>query len=116
MGDQKETLKIEYDDISKKTKFILKRFGSTFGTLRFDERSFFNTLFGFTPYGDYKPTNAIHADSSGVYTSDKILNSSKTDKIHLKCDGIDGSVVDGFRHPILDRFVQDKASGYKVFS
>ena len=57
-------------------KLILTRFGN-FGTLKFDEKSFFNTLLGITPYWDYKPTNAIkptNADSAGVYTSDKILN------------------------------------------
>ena len=36
------------------------------GKLRLDERSFFHTLLGFTPYWDYK--------APGVYTSDKILN------------------------------------------
>ena len=31
MGDHEGTLKVEYDVISMKTKFILNRFGSTFG-------------------------------------------------------------------------------------
>ena len=52
-----------------KTKLSLTRFGGTFGTLRFDENSFLNTFLSFTSYWDYKPTNAIHADSPGVYTS-----------------------------------------------
>ena len=56
-----------------KQNLFLTRFGSTFGTLRFDEKSFSYTWLGFTPYVDYKPSNAIHADSPGVYTSDKIL-------------------------------------------
>ena len=34
-----------------------------FGTLRFDEKTIFNTLFGFEPHWDYKTTNAIHADA-----------------------------------------------------
>ena len=34
----------------------------------------------------------------------------------MKCDAIDGSVVDGVRQPILYSFVSDKPSGYKVFS
>ena len=71
LGDHENTLQIKYDDINKKVKLILTRFGSTFGTLRFDKKSFFHTLLGFTPHWDYKPTNAIHADSPGVYTSDK---------------------------------------------
>ena len=40
LGDHEGTLQIEYDDLNKKTKLFLTRFGSTFGTLRFDEKSF----------------------------------------------------------------------------
>ena len=49
MVDHEGNLKIEYDDISMKTKLISTCFGGTFGTLGFDEKSFFNTLVGFTP-------------------------------------------------------------------
>ena len=116
LGDHEGTPKIEYDDLNKKTKLILTRFGSTFGTLTFDEKSFFHTLLGFHPYWDYKPTNVIHADSPGVYTSDKIiLNINTINKIHLKCDIIDGSIQDGASQPILFSFVLDKPAGYKVF-
>ena len=115
-GDHEGTLKIEIDDLNKKVKLILTRFSSTSGTLRFDEKSFFHTLLGFDPYWDYKPTNAIHADTPGVYTSDKIiLNLNTINKIHLKCDIIDGSIQDGIRQPNLFSFVLDKPSGYKVF-
>ena len=44
------------------------------------------------------------------------MNLSSTNKIHLKCDAIDGSVVNGDRQPILYSFVLDKPAGYKVFS
>ena len=116
LGDHENTLQIRYDNINKKVKLILTRFGDTFGTLRFDKKSFFHTLLGFTPYWDYKPTNAIHVDFPGVYTSDKIiLNLNTIDKIHLKCDCVDGSIKDGLRQPILFCFVLDKPSGYKVF-
>ena len=74
MRDHEGNLQIEYDDIIMKTKITLTRFVGTFGMLRLDEKSFFNTLLGFTPLWDYKPTNAIHADSPDVNTSDKILN------------------------------------------
>ena len=107
-----ETIQIAYDDISMKSKFILKytdeRDISVLGTLRFDKRSFFHTLLGFIPYWDYK--------SPGVYNSDKILNLNTINKIHLKTDVIDGSIVNGIRQPILCSFVLDKPSGYKVFS
>ena len=115
-----EIIQIKYDDISKKTKIILKfkdgtgKFG--LGTLRFDEKSCFHTLLGFTPYWDYKPTNSDRDAIPGEYTSDKIiLNLNTIKKIHLKCDCIQGSIVDGKRKPILFSFVLDKPSGYKVF-
>jgi len=44
MGDYDGSLKTEFDDITKETKLTLTRFGSTFGTLRFNEKSFFTTL------------------------------------------------------------------------
>ena len=34
----------------------------------------------------------------------------------MKCDCIDGSVVNGLRQPIIYSFVLDKLPGYKVFS
>ena len=115
-GDHEGTLQIEVDDLNKKTKFVLFRYGSTFGTLRFDKRSFFHTLLKIEPYWDYKPTNAIHADSPGVYTNDKIILNLKTkNKIHLKCDCIDGSNQDGVRQPILFNFNLDKPAGFKLF-
>ena len=52
VGDREGTLQIEYDDLNKKVKLFLTRFGDTFGTLRFDNKSFFSLL-GFTPYWDY---------------------------------------------------------------
>ena len=107
LSDHENTLKIEYDELNKRVKLILTRFGDTFGTLRFDEKSFYHTLLGFTPYWDYKP---------GVYSSDKvILNLNTINKIHLKCDCIDGCIQDGVRQPILFSFVLDKPSGYKIF-
>ena len=106
-----ETIQIEYDDISMKSKIILKYIDdqniSVLGTLRFDKRSFFHTLLGFIPYWDYK--------SPGVYNSDKILNLNTTNKFHLKCDCIHGSIQGGIRQSILYSFVLDKKTGYKIF-
>ena len=101
MGDHEGTLEIEFDDIRFKTKLILTRFGWSFGLLRFDERSFFITLLSFTQFWDHKSTNAVHADSPGVYTSDNISRLSTVDEIHLKCVVIDGSIQNGLRQPIL---------------
>ena len=76
--------------------------------IRFDEKLFFSTNLGFTPGWDYKHYNKN--------TSQKVVNLGSTNKIHLQCDCIDGSVVNGLRQPILYRFVLDKLPGYKVFS
>ena len=95
---------VEYDDITMKTKLVVK-FGII--AIKFDEKSFFSTILGFTPGWDYKHYNK--------YVSQKIVNLGSTNKIHLKCDVIDGSVVNGLRQPILYSFVLDKKPGYKVF-
>ena len=114
------TIELAYEDITKRARIVLKfkdeKKMFALGTLRFDKQSFFHTLLGFSPYWDYKPNNSHHVVNPGVYPSDKIiLNLNTVDKIHLKCDAIDGSVVNGFRQPILFSFVLDKPPGYKVF-
>ena len=101
IGNNEGTPKIEYDNISRKTKPILTRFGLTFGMFLVDEISLIYILIGFTHFWDYKPTNATQVDSPGVYTSEKLIESSTKDKIQLKCDVIEGSVVNGPRQPIL---------------
>ena len=65
---------------------------------------------------DYKPNQFYHLDIPTICITGKILNLSNTNKIHLKCDVIDGSVVNGLRKPILHSFVLGNKSGYKVFS
>jgi len=76
-------------------------------SLRFDDKSFFKTLLGFSSVWHFKNNN--------IYVSDKITDSSTIDKIHLKCDVIDGSILDGFRQPIIFSFILDKPPGYKIF-
>ena len=95
---------IRLDDITRKTKLVVN---SGIIAVKFDEKSFFSTILGFTAGWDYKHYNQ--------YLSQKIVNLSSTNKIHLKCDVIDGSVVNGVRQPILYSFVLDKPAGYKVF-
>ena len=81
----------------------------------FNEKSFFSTLSGFTPYWDFKPTNAIHADSPGAYNSDKFLILGTIDKIHSKCNVMDGSLLNGIRQPMLFCFLLIKPAVYKIF-
>ena len=87
-----------------KTKLLLKPFGGIFGILEFDEKSFLITFLDFNSYWNYRRTNAIHVDSLNVYTSEKIVSLSKIDKTHLKCDVIDGSVLNGVKQSILYTF------------
>ena len=96
---------IEHDDITMKTKLVVK---SGIIVIRFDDKSFFINVLGFTPGWDYKHYNK--------YISQNFLKLGSTNKIHLKCDIIDGSVVNGLKQPILYSFVLDKKPGYKVFS
>ena len=100
-----KVIDIEFDDVTRKTKLDVR---SGIIDIRFDEKSFFSTILGFTPGWDYKHYNN--------YTSQKLVDLGSTNKIHLKCDCIDGSVVNGLRQPILYSFVLDKLPGYKVFS
>ena len=93
---------IEFVDITMKTNLVVR---SGIIARRFDEKFFFSTNLGFTPGWDYKHYNK--------YTSQKIVNLGSTNKIHLKCDCIDGSVVNGLRQPILYSFVLDKLPDIK---
>ena len=94
---------IEFDDITMKTKLVLR---PGIITIRFDEKSFVSTNLVFNHGWDYK-----HYE----YISQKIVNLSTKNKIHLKCDVIDRSILSGLRQPILFGFILDKRSGYKVF-
>ena len=96
---------IRLDETTRKIKLVVN---SGIIAIRFDEKSFFSTILGFTPGWCYKHYNQ--------YLSQKIVNLSSTNKTHLKCDAIDGSIQDGVRQPILFSFVLDKPAGYKVFS
>ena len=101
MDDHKGTLQIDYDGITMKTKLILKRSGGLFGTLSLMKNRFLTIYCIFRHIGFMNVLNAIHADSPGVYNSEKILNSSTNDKLRSKYDIIDGPLVCGKRQPIF---------------
>ena len=103
------------DEKNMKIKPILIRCGGTIATLKFDEKRFFNTLISFTPYWDFKVSNAIHADTPGVYTSEEVLNPSTIENSLLKRDAIDGSLVNGIQKHKLFSFVLNKPPDYKIF-
>ena len=94
-----------------KTKPFLTRFGGIFGTLGFNDKSLFKKVLGCSPFWNYKQTNAKYAVSTGVYTSDKISKLKTIDKIDLKTNVIDGSIVNGYRQTILYSLVINKPAG-----
>ena len=67
-----KSIDIELDDITIKTKLVVRQ---GIIAIRFDEKTFFNTVFVFTSGWDYKHYNE--------YISQKIINLSSTNKIHL---------------------------------
>ena len=63
-----------------------------------------NTVLGFT-HTVYPP---------GTHTSEKPVMITTTDKVHLKCDCVDGSIVNGIREQILFSFNLSAPPGYKI--
>ena len=86
-------------------------------TLIFTEKSFFYTILGFTQSRSY-PLDDIdnhYQIIAGSYKSDKPINITGIDKIHLKCDCIQGSIVNGLREPILFSFALSSPPGHKIY-
>ena len=86
-------------------------------TLIFTERSFFYTILGFTKSRSY-PLNDIDSHYqliAGSYKSNKPINITRIDKIHLKCDCIQDSIVNGIREPILYSFALSSPPGHRIY-
>ena len=68
-------------------------------TLIFTKKGFFYTILGFTQSHSY-PLNDLdgfYQLIAGSYKSDKPINITGIDKIHLKCDCIQRSIMNGIR-------------------
>ena len=86
-------------------------------TLIFTEKSFFYTILGFTQSHSY-PLDDIYGfyqSIKGSYESDKPINITGIDKNHLKCDCIQGSIVNGVREPILFSFALSSPPDHKIY-
>ena len=87
-------------------------------TKSFTKRPFSNVMLGFSqshsgPLGD---VDGFIQLIPGTYKTDKPVNiSGLDDKIHLKCDCIQGSIVTGIRQAILYSFVLSSPAGRKVY-
>ena len=87
---------IEADTISMKSVL------TTSNPIYFNSK--LNELLGFTD------TNYIE----GTHISEKPVMITTTDKVHLKCDCVDGSIVNGIREQILFSFNLSAPPGYKI--
>ena len=86
-------------------------------TLIFIEESFFYTNLGFTRSRFYPldDIDGFYQLIAGSYTSDKPINITGIDKVHLKCDCVQGGIVCGVREPILNSLVLSSPSGHKIY-
>ena len=75
---------------------------TTSNRIHFNSR--LNILLGFTNK-DYQ---------AGTHTSDKPVMITTTDKVYLKFDCVDGSIVKGIREQILFSFNLSAPPGYKI--
>ena len=89
-GEFNNSVVIEFNDITMKTKLVVR---AGIIAINIDQKSFFSTVLGFNHGWDFKHFNEN--------ISQKIVNLSTTNELHLKCDVIDGSVVNGLRQPKL---------------
>ena len=86
-------------------------------TLIFTNKSFFYTILGFTQSHSYPldDIEGFYQLIAGSYKSERPINITGVDKVHLKCDCIDGSIVNGIREPILYSFALDQPPGHKIY-
>ena len=102
---------IAIDDIRLKSNLKINQ------TLLFTEKSFFYTILGFTQSRSYPldDIDGLYQILAGSYKSDKPNNITGIDIIHLKCDCIQGSIMNGVREPILYSFAMSSPPGHKIY-
>ena len=103
---------ITIDDVRLKLNLKINQ------TIIFTEKSFFYTILGFTRSHCYPldDIDGFYQIIAGSYTSEKPINITGIDKIHLKCDFIQGSIVNGIREPILYSFALSSPPGHKIYN
>ena len=102
---------ITIDDIRLKSNLKINQ------TFIFTEKSFFYTILGFTRSHSYPldDIEGFYQLIAGSYKSDIPINITGIDKVHLKCDCIQGSIVNGIREPILYSFALSSPPGHKIY-
>ena len=104
-------MNVTIDDIRLKSNLKLNQ------TLLFTEKSFFYTILGFTRSHSYRldDIEGFYQLIAGSFKSDRPINITGIDKFHLKCDCIQGSIVNGIREPILYSFALCSPPGHKIY-
>ena len=108
---QNVKVSVTKDDVRLKSNLKINQ------TKIFTEKSFICTILGFTRSHSY-PLDDIEGFSqliAGSCKSDKPINITRIDKNHLKCDCIQGSIVNGVREPILYSFALSSSLGHKNY-
>ena len=102
---------ITIDDIRLKSNL------KTNQPLIFTEKSLLYTILGFTRSRFYPldDIDGFYQLIAGSYKSDMPINITGIDKIHLKCDCIQGSIVNGKRERILYSFALSSPPGHKIY-
>ena len=85
-------------------------------TLLFSNKSFFYTILGYTHShpGPLNDIEGFYQILAGSYKSNRPINITGIDKVHLKCDCIQSSIVNGIREPILYSFALSSPPGHKI--
>ena len=104
-------LNITRDDIRLKCDLKTKQ------TLIFTKKSFFYTILGITRSRSYPldDIDGFYQLRTGWCKSDRPINITGIDKIHLRCDCINGSIVNGIREPNLYSFALSSPPGHKIY-
>ena len=86
-------------------------------TLIFTEKSFFYTNLGYTRSRSYPldDIEGFYQLIAGSCKSDRPINLTGVDKVHLKADCIQGSIVNGIREPILYYFALSSPPSYRIY-
>ena len=97
--------------------FSFKSNLTTNKTIRFSEKRFFYRIFGFiqSHSGELGDIERFIQLTPGTYKSEQPNNNTGIDKVHLKCNVINGSLVNGIREPILFSFDLDQPPGRKLY-
>ena len=79
--------------------------------------SFFYTILAYTQshQGPLNDVEGFYQLLAGSYKSNRPINITGIDKAHLKCDCIQGSIMNGVREPILYSFALISPPGHKIY-